>query len=227
MDKQHILVVDDNHINRLFFESSLKKLGYQVTSAEDGYQALTLCDQYKFQLILMDIRMNGLDGIQTAHKIKQLEAYQDTIILAISAEGFDHQKHPVFESSLLKPIKIDCLKESLDKFLGVNEIFNNQLALKISHNDEEIVQKLRGLLIDQLPEEKNKLENSFVANNWRAIDDQLHQLLGSTKVCAATFLFKQIESTKEILGNNGHIKVSEFNALKNAIDQTINFSQIG
>ena len=79
MDKHHILVVDDNHINRLFFQSSLKKLNVQVKLAESGFDALEICRQQCFDLILMDIRMDGMDGMQTATAIKALKEHLSLI----------------------------------------------------------------------------------------------------------------------------------------------------
>ncbi len=223
MDKQYILVVDDNHINRLFFESSLLKLGYHVTLAEDGYQAVELCLQQSFHLILMDIRMNGLDGIQTANQIKQIEAHQNTVILAISAEHFNFQAHNAFAGGLLKPVKIDLLKQSLDSFLK-SDVFNHQLALQVSHNDQDIVLKLRSLLIEQLPSEKQKLEQYFEFKEWDKLDDQLHKILGSAKVCAAVLLYQQAETTKKILNRNNSITDDEFSELKSAINKTISYA---
>lgn len=222
MDKQHILVVDDNHINRLFFESSLQKLGYLVTLAEDGFQAINLCQQQPFQLILMDIRMNGLDGIQTANHIKQIKTHQQTIIVAVSAESFNHQIHSSFDGSLMKPIKIDLLKQALNQFLDA-EIFNNELALQVSHNAQDIVQKLRSLLKDQLPDEQYQLKQSFESDDWTALDDQLHKLMGSAKVCAATLLFQQTKITKEILGKKNHLTRDDLDVLIKVIEKTTNY----
>jgi len=224
MDKHHILVVDDNHINRLFFESSLKKLGLRVSLAENGFQAIELCRQQNFALILMDIRMNGLDGIQTAAVIKALETHKNTPILAVSAERFDFEQHPEFDNSLLKPISQDELKRVLADYLTNIQLstncFEESLALQISHQDSSIVNKLRKLLVDQLPEDWQHIERLYNEKKWAATGDNLHKLLGSAKICAATLLIQYIEKLK-ISVDLQQRDVEALQQLKAAIDKTI------
>ena len=221
MDKHHILVVDDNHINRLFFDSSLKKLGAQVSTAKDGFQALELCRTHKFNLILMDIRMNGMDGIETAAAIKTIDHNTLTPILAISAEHFDCKKHADFVASLLKPISQEQLKNTITKHLNEPLSFDHELALKISHNDEQIVAKLRIMLINQLPDDWQHIEQFKNTQDWSKLNNYLHKMLGSAKVCAATLLIKRIEALKAKIVTQQEM-TKEYQLLKAAIDKTIN-----
>ncbi len=224
MDKHHILVVDDNHINRLFFESSLKKLDLVVSLAENGFQAIELCRQQRFTLILMDIRMDGLDGIQTATAIKALETHQNTPILAVSAERFDFEQHPEFDNSLLKPISQDELKRVLATYIPGNQFnsncFDESVALQISHQDSNIVNKLRQLLVNQLPDDWQQIEQLYNDEDWSALSDSLHKLLGSAKICAATLLIHQIEPLKTSVELQ-QIDAVALQQLKAAIDKTI------
>jgi CheY-like chemotaxis protein len=234
MDKHHILVVDDNHINRLFFESSLKKLNLNVSLAENGFKAIELCQQQSFALILMDIRMDGLDGVQTAAAIKSLESNKNTTILAVSAESFDIEQHIDFANSLLKPISQDDLKlvltQHLSDFNQTQDCFDDALALQISHQDLEIVNKLRYLLAEQLPADWILIEQLYKEMNWISLHESLHKLLGSAKICAATLLIQSIEQFKsniesEQSDGSGLLK------LKDAIDKTIHatdhFNELG
>lgn len=227
MDKHPILVVDDNHINRLFFQSSLNKLNSTVSLAENGFQAIQLCASNNFDLILMDIRMDGIDGIQTAAAIKALSNHKNTPILAVSAERFDCSTHPEFDSSLLKPISQDELKDLLASYLGNNylvaETFDEQLAMQISHQDSHIVQKLRQLLVQQLPDAWQKIERLYQQEDWPTLNDHLHKLLGSAKICAASMLIQRLEQFKSTVAieANNHLA---FQQLKAAIDQTIEFT---
>lgn len=223
MDKHHILVVDDNHINRLFFETSLKKQSFAVTVAHDGFEALTLCQESPFDLILMDIRMNGMDGIQTAAAIKKLDQHAKTPILAISAEYFDHHLHDAFVGSLLKPIAQDLLQQKLQQYLSNDLVFNHQQALQVSNQDDEIVQKLRGLLLDQLPIEQDNIEQAYADQNWVLMDELLHKLLGSAKICAAELLFNTIQSVKKQLSVAGKVNQEELSKLLQAIEQTLQY----
>lgn len=230
MDKHHILVVDDNHINRLFFDSALKKLNYKVIIAENGHQAIDLCLQHTFDLILMDIRMDGIDGIETAAKIKAINSHHNTPILAISAERFEHDNYMQFENSILKPVSQELLKNTLAGYLTetnkINEglnCFDHQQALEISHNDLEIVTKLRAMLVIQLSEDWQQIENLYNQKQWQSLNDYLHKVLGSAKVCAAMPLIHCIEQLKiNIVQQQVNTESNQsLQKLKEVIDQII------
>lgn len=228
MDKHHILVVDDNHINRLFFESSLRKLNLTVSLAENGFQAIEMCQQHCFDLILMDIRMDELDGIQTATAIKAFEPYKKTPILAISAERFEFRKYEEFVSSLLKPISQDELKRVLTTYLPEkpfdDNYFDEELALQISHNDNHIVLKLRSLLIKQLPNDWLEIEHLYSNKDWSALDNSLHKLLGSAKICAASLMINHIKELKMRIKDQNNHELA-FKQLNHTIKQTIQFAK--
>ena len=69
----HILLVEDNLVNREVSTGMLERLGYQVTVAEDGQQALTVSARASFDLILMDCQMSGMDGFTATAGIRSRE----------------------------------------------------------------------------------------------------------------------------------------------------------
>ncbi|MCX7554145.1 response regulator [Marinicella sp. S1101] len=223
MDKPHILVVDDNHINRLFFESSIKKLGFAVSHVKDGFAAVAACETQQFDLILMDIRMDGMDGIQCAALIKQMKQHSKTPILAVSAEPFDHSNQDNFKGSLLKPVTQKQLQANLNQHLNNEQVFDHQQALKVSHFDEEIVQKLRTLLLDQLPQEQLKISTAYEQKDWQKMNQLLHQLLGSSKICGARMLSTKITELQVFLKKGKAVSSVMMSELDQVIDATIGF----
>ena len=81
----HILVVDDNRMNRLKLALSLEQQGHKVSSAEDGEQALTMLAASPYDAVLLDIVMPGLDGFQVLERIKSDNALRDVPVIVISA----------------------------------------------------------------------------------------------------------------------------------------------
>ncbi|TDR18311.1 response regulator [Marinicella litoralis] len=221
MDKLHILVVDDNHINRLFFQSSLKKLNCVVTTAKDGFEAIAQCKLTAFDLILMDIRMNGMNGIESAALIKKSVNNSITPIVAISAETFDTDEHSDFSDSLLKPVKLELLAQTINQFTQRVHCFNHEKALKISHDNAEIVKHLRKLFVTQLNQVKTELISLYTTQNHDELEDALHKLLGSAKICAAELLIERIESYQLAVEKSQNDAEQRFNELLTAINQTI------
>ncbi|HAJ26111.1 MAG TPA: hypothetical protein DCG53_02500, partial [Syntrophus sp. (in: bacteria)] len=68
-----ILVVEENAFNRRLLEDTLTACGHRVTLAEDGLQALRMAQEQRFAMILLDIRMPGIDGIEVARQIRRRE----------------------------------------------------------------------------------------------------------------------------------------------------------
>jgi sigma-B regulation protein RsbU (phosphoserine phosphatase) len=81
-----LLVVDDNDLNREMLSRRLCRLGFTVTLAEDGYRALELLRTRPFDLVLLDIRMPGLDGIQVLGRIRQSFSVKDLPVIMATAD---------------------------------------------------------------------------------------------------------------------------------------------
>jgi CheY-like chemotaxis protein len=82
--KPRVLVVDDNDATRLAFEAVLEK-DFTVTAAESGAQALELCRNHEFAVIVLDVRMPGLNGFETAEALRRREETRSTPIIIFTS----------------------------------------------------------------------------------------------------------------------------------------------
>ncbi len=89
-----ILLVEDNEINVLIATEVLEQYGCFVDCAGDGLIALKMLEKKEYDLVLMDIQMPNLDGIETAQRIRSMEKYNTLPIVAMSAHALvqDHEK---------------------------------------------------------------------------------------------------------------------------------------
>jgi len=209
----HILVVDDNLINRQYFSMSLKKSGYQVSAVESGFAAIQKTKTTNFDLILMDIRMSGMDGYETAAQIRQLLQYKNTPILATSAENIPKEHEKVFNGFLLKPISPKQLTQMVEKYCQIIQttakIFNQDSALKYAYNDKQILHKLIALFIKDLPIQIKLLALNLKEANHVACRDIIHKIRGSCKTCGAESLDKQLEKLSQIIKNADPHQITE------------------
>lgn len=122
----HVLVAEDNELNRDFVESALRKLGLHVTLVADGQQALdALRRGESFDLILMDIQMPVLDGLAAARQIRDMETQDPSRrrlpIIALTADAFEEDRQlsltAGMDDFLTKPVEINTLRESLRRWL--------------------------------------------------------------------------------------------------------------
>jgi putative two-component system response regulator len=116
---ENILLVEDNEINREIMQSQLTAMGYQVSAAADGKEALELYQNQSVDVILTDIEMPEMNGYELTAEIRRLEAdtEQSTPILAITASEFDlNEERAVssgFNGYMLKPLEVELLKRKL------------------------------------------------------------------------------------------------------------------
>jgi CheY-like chemotaxis protein len=108
-DRQvRILVVDDNRDAADSLAVFLRLEGHDVEVAYGGADALTLAAAHQPHVILMDIAMPGLDGLQTARQLRALDGLGQVRIIAVSGFAHDTGKdaavHAGFESHLMKPV---------------------------------------------------------------------------------------------------------------------------
>jgi signal transduction histidine kinase/CheY-like chemotaxis protein len=115
-----ILVVDDNPMNQVLIKVLLEDL-VKVNFADDGQCGIEKTLELKPDLILMDIQMPGIDGMEATKQIRQNPEFKEIPIVALSADAFVEQKQEALDAGmtdyLVKPIELDKLMAILYKYL--------------------------------------------------------------------------------------------------------------
>ncbi|HVZ28903.1 MAG TPA: ATP-binding protein [Asticcacaulis sp.] len=116
----HVLIVDDHEVNRRIVSLFLEPMGWAWTMADNGEAAIELCHQRKFDVILMDMQMPGIDGITATRNIRSERGpNQLTPIIALTANAMDYHKKAWAEVGvydfLTKPIEPDWRVGTLQK----------------------------------------------------------------------------------------------------------------
>ncbi len=118
---KRILIVDDSKINLKVANQILKPYNFNVTMVENGFECLELMESSTYDLILMDIMMPKMNGIETLRRLKTIEGF-DIPVIALTAdaiEGTDEKYlNAGFDAYLSKPIDRYDLDRMLNKYLG-------------------------------------------------------------------------------------------------------------
>jgi PAS domain S-box-containing protein len=119
-----VLVADDIAINIQLISSFLKDQPIRVLSAEDGDSAITAVGEHRPDVILMDIRMPRMNGVDATKHLKQTPETKDIPVLAFTASLLTHEMEDhraLFDGYLLKPLRKSFLMQSLAEFLPVEQ----------------------------------------------------------------------------------------------------------
>jgi len=121
MMENKILVIDDEDYHRELMQKLLSKLGYQVEAVESAEDAFSFLDRENFPVIITDLIMLEMDGVEFCRKIRETD--NKTFIIALSGHtdlyDIDRLKEVGFDNHLTKPFKIDVIRQAIQE--GIEE----------------------------------------------------------------------------------------------------------
>jgi signal transduction histidine kinase/CheY-like chemotaxis protein len=127
MSQPHVLIVDDNATNRVVAQALCEMFGCTSECAEDGMEALDAMRNRRFDLVLMDIKMPRMDGVQATREIRALPGDErETPIIALTANADpDDARHYIamgMAAVVEKPIKPERLRAAMNAALGAEPV---------------------------------------------------------------------------------------------------------
>ena len=130
--KGKVLLVEDNKINQQVARELLEGYGLLVAIADNGAQALELAGSTDFDLILMDVQMPVMDGLEATRQLRKIKSYQYIPIIAMTAHAMDGDREACLQAGmndyLSKPIDPDVLLQMLSNWLEGYETLHVESA---------------------------------------------------------------------------------------------------
>ncbi len=140
-----ILIIDDEPDIRILIEYTLKKEGFEIETAEDGESGINKAKQFLPDLIILDVMMPGMDGMETCEKLRENNLFDNTLICFLTARTEDYSQIAGFNSGaddyISKPVKPKVLVSRIKGLLRrkrihstSNNLHNNTIGLVIDRD---------------------------------------------------------------------------------------------
>ncbi|MEM9896227.1 MAG: ATP-binding protein, partial [Bacteroidota bacterium] len=220
--KPHLLLVDDNEINQKVASSILIKSGCEVTMCRDGYEAIELVKMHHFDLVLMDIQMPKMDGVETTQKIRMLDLEEMPPIIAMTAYSMAEDRKKFIDAGLddylAKPIKASLLIEKVKSWIDfvpknllIQDKSVEQVALIINQNTINQLAKFGGnelieSTLKDFEEEASLLIETSIDyhdhENYLDLRGAMHTLKGNAGTLGVEKVSMQAEKIEKKLKEN-------------------------
>ncbi len=226
-----ILIVDDEEFNLHLLRNILNKWQIDFDEAENGQQAVELASRFSYALILMDIRMPVMNGMEATQKLKN--AGNAAKIIGLSAntnqEEMKNYLEKGFDSYLIKPFEEAALyraiKESLENNPDQIEIknvvkpeFNIDLSdlEKMANGDPAFVKEMIEIFLKSSERTLEAMKENLANENLQQLADLAHKLAAPAKHLNATSVYKTLKQLQNLAESESQVSViqTKFEQLK-------------
>lgn len=183
-----ILVVEDNLVNQKVVGAILRKKGYAVEIANNGQEALDKLEAGAYSLVLMDVQMPLLDGLEATRRIRQQERWQKLPILAMTAHAMNGDREKCLQAGMnayvSKPVEAARLVSTIESFLmpgaGAAGVFSppggRERPVRFAGSEEELMQGMMRLFLMLAPERLEKLHRAADRGDVPGLAEQARAL---------------------------------------------------
>lgn len=215
LEMKRMLIVEDNPVNQIYLSGLLKKWGVLFEVANNGLEALDFIRKYKYDLILMDIRMPEMDGYETTIRIRadKKNPNNNVPIIALTASALVDEKAKALSVGmnyhltkpftpdgllgLLASLDFDTHADSLpDHAFQFSEELNGSYLNELYDNDLERAQIMFAIFLKNIEKEKLEFEQLLADQNWPELAALAHKLkpnFGMVGLQDAADLLSEIE----------------------------------
>lgn len=222
-----ILVVDDEHYNRLLIQTILEKWGISPLVVSNGKEALEAIKENNFDIILMDVRMPVMNGIEATKAIQKLadKKKAKTPILALTATtrkteidecitaGMSHVVPKPFNENELYNLllkitnhpKTDIKEEIMDNNAAKkgNAKFNLEELKQLANGDDAFVEEMIQVFINTTNTGLIDMEKALAEENWNNLADYAHKIVPPCRHLQANDLLKKLKNIELLIRDEG------------------------
>ncbi len=209
MKKKKILIVDDEADIVEILSYNLSKKGYDIVSASNGKEALQVAKAEKPDMVLLDVMMPEMDGVEACVQMRKIDSLQNTLIVFLSARSEEFSQLAAFEAGandyITKPVKPKILIQKINALFDLvssDKTIPNIMVIGdmvVNKNNYEVT--LNGVAY-QLPRKEFELLSFLVSEPNRVFkrDEILSQVWGDDVVVGGRTIDVHIRKIRERLG---------------------------
>ena len=142
----NILLTEDDKVNQMVLTKLLEERGYSVDTANNGVEAIEMFEKKSYDVILMDIQMPLMDGVEATKRIRKMENGKNIPIIAITAYALNGDREKFLshgmDEYIAKPTKVNKLYSTIDKCLTLNKNRNlSEIGICFDDNGEVVLKQ--------------------------------------------------------------------------------------
>jgi two-component system, sensor histidine kinase and response regulator len=220
-----ILLAEDNAVNRLLARRLLEKYGYTVIAVQNGQEALEAIEREKPDLVIMDVQMPVMDGLEAIRTIRGTEHTSGLHlpIIALTAHAMKGDRERCLEAGadeyLTKPIRAAELFAALSRMktgntapdppaMAADPVSSSGAVIDLQEalhrvGDQETLEELARLFIEECPKLMTQIRQSLAASDGIALERSAHSLQGSSASLGAPGISRASQELQK-LARSGH-----------------------
>jgi signal transduction histidine kinase/response regulator of citrate/malate metabolism len=192
-----ILVAEDSPTNQLIARKNLEKAGHRVTIANNGLEAVEAAERETWDLVLMDVAMPEMDGLEATRTIREAEEASGDHVPIIATTAFatkDYQDKCMaagMDGYVSKPVSVEELYATIEPFLAAKAAeeaaepepelppaVDFEAALEVVGGDEELLEAVSEMSLGEIPEQFKRLQGAVANQDAAAVEAAAHRLKG-------------------------------------------------
>ena len=213
-----ILLVEDNAINQILAQRLIRKRGHNLVVANNGREALAALESERFDLILMDVQMPEMSGLEVTAAIrrKEKDTGEHIPIVATTASVMKEDRERCLEAGMdayvSKPIEREVLFETIDRLTGYSKeaklgdaearsydpVFDAGTVLDSLEGDSELLREIAGIFLAQFPRHMEKIREAVSNRDPKLLERAAHALKGTAANLLAQGVVEAASKLEEI-----------------------------